>query len=87
MDSSRQRQEMTLGGVLGRWTLSGNSAVLAQLWPWLWLGQWLHLGKNATVGLGGYRLALGSDGLVPDLPACMKESITSTAQARKEPAC
>ena len=87
MDSSRQRQEMTLGGVLGRWTLSGDSAVLAQLWPWLWLGQWLHLGKNATVGLGGYRLAWGSDGLVPDLPACMKESITSSAQARKEPAC
>jgi len=29
MDSSRQRQEMTLGGVLGRWTLSGDSAVLA----------------------------------------------------------
>ena len=31
MDSSRQRQEMTLGGVLGRWTLSGDSAVLAQI--------------------------------------------------------
>jgi len=54
--SARQRQETPLGGVLGRWTLRGDRAVLAQLWPWLWLGQWLHLGKNATMGLGGYTL-------------------------------
>ena len=85
--SARQRQEMTLGGVLGRWTLSGDSAVLAQLWPWLWLGQWLHLGKNATMGMGGYRLTWGTDGPAPGLHPCMKESITSTAQARKDPAC
>ena len=54
--SSRQRQEMTLGGVLGCWTLRGDTDTLADLWPWLWLGQWLHVGKNATFGLGGYRL-------------------------------
>ena len=29
---------------------------LAALWPWLWLGQWLHVGKNATMGMGGYAL-------------------------------
>ncbi|MDO8252361.1 MAG: CRISPR system precrRNA processing endoribonuclease RAMP protein Cas6 [Rhodoferax sp.] len=54
--SSRQQQEMTLGGVLGRWSLHGSSETLAALWPWLWLGQWLHVGKNATMGLGGYTL-------------------------------
>ena len=54
--SSRQQQEMTLGGVLGRWTLHGSSDSLATLWPWLWLGQWLHVGKNATMGMGGYTL-------------------------------
>ena len=54
--SSRQQQEMTLGGVLGTWTLHGSADTLAQLWPWLWLGQWLHVGKNATMGLGGYSL-------------------------------
>lgn len=54
--SSRQQQEMTLGGVLGRWTLHGSASALAALWPWLWLGQWLHGGKNATMGLGGYTL-------------------------------
>ena len=54
--SSRQQQEMTLGGVLGRWTLYGPPTVLAEVWPWLWLGQWLHAGKNATMGMGGYTL-------------------------------
>ena len=51
--SSRQQQEMTLGGAVGHWTLEGD---LAPLLPWLWLGQWLHVGKNATMGMGGYAL-------------------------------
>lgn len=55
--SSRQQQEMALGGVVGDWHLHGPQAVLASAWPWLWLGQWLHVGKNATMGLGGYQLA------------------------------
>lgn len=54
--SSRQQQAMTLGGVLGRWSLHGKPDVLSQLWPWLCLGQWLHVGKNATMGMGGYTL-------------------------------
>lgn len=57
--SSRQQQEMTLGGALGRWTLKGRADTLAALWPWLWLGQWLHVGKNATMGMGGYTLERG----------------------------
>lgn len=54
--SSRQQQEMTLGGVLGTWTLHGDATTLAEIYPWLWLGQWLHAGKNASMGLGGYTL-------------------------------
>jgi hypothetical protein len=54
--SSRQQQEMTLGGVLGRWTLRGPAELLTSAWPWLWLGQWLHAGKNASFGMGGYAL-------------------------------
>lgn len=54
--SSRQQQEMTLGGVLGTWQLHGPPEALAAIWPWLWLGQWLHVGKNATMGMGGYTL-------------------------------
>jgi hypothetical protein len=51
--SSRQDQEMTLGGVIGEWTLSGD---LSELLPWFWVGQWLHVGKNATMGMGRYSL-------------------------------
>ena len=55
--SSRQQQQMILGGVLGTWTLHGSVDTLSRLWPWLWVGQWLHVGKNATMGMGGYCLA------------------------------
>ncbi len=51
--SNRQRQEMVLGGAVGRWHLQGD---LAPFWPFLYLGQWLHVGKNATFGLGHYTL-------------------------------
>jgi hypothetical protein len=55
--SSRQRQTVPQGGVIGTWTLRGE---LQPLLPWLWLGQWLHAGKSATMGLGGYRLKVGA---------------------------
>lgn len=51
--SNRQQQHMVFGGVVGRWTLHGN---LAPFWPLLHLGQWLHVGKNTTFGLGRYRI-------------------------------
>lgn len=47
--SSRQQQTMQLGGVVGAWTLRGD---LGPVWPALHLGQWIHVGKNATFGLG-----------------------------------
>jgi hypothetical protein len=52
--SSRQKQEMTLGGVVGEWRISGE---LDDLLPWFWLGQWVHVGKNATMGMGAYSIA------------------------------
>jgi len=51
--SSRQQKKMDLGGVIGEWTLTGDLAPFA---PFLHLGQWLHVGKEATFGLGGYRI-------------------------------
>jgi hypothetical protein len=51
--SSRQQQHMKFGGAAGRWTLRGD---LAPFWPVLHLGQWLHVGKNTTFGLGRYHI-------------------------------
>lgn len=51
--SSRQKQTMKLGGVVGHWQLDNISENWAKL---LYLGQWLHCGKNATFGLGKYRI-------------------------------
>lgn len=58
--SSRQGREMILGGVVGPWILTAPS--WSKAWPWLWLGQWLHLGKNVTMGLGQYHLEVCSCG-------------------------
>ena len=52
--SSRQRTQMQLGGLLGSLQLSGPG--LPALWPLIALGQWLHLGKNTSFGLGRYRV-------------------------------
>ncbi len=53
--SSRQRTRMQLGGLVGPLRLSGPG--LTALWPLLWLGQFVHIGKNTSFGLGAYRLA------------------------------
>lgn len=52
--SSRQQQSMQLGGVVGSFRVPETS--LEALWPLLYLGQWLHVGKNASFGLGRYTL-------------------------------
>lgn len=52
--SSRQRQSMQFGGLIGTLTLRDCPEAL---WPWLWLGQWWHVGKNASFGLGHYHIA------------------------------
>lgn len=52
--SSRQQREMKLGGVVGTWALRGE---LSPFWPFIHLGQWLHVGKETVFGLGHYRIA------------------------------
>ena len=51
--SNRQQQSMHLGGVIGRWQLAGLTPEHARA---LQIGQWLHIGKNTTFGLGRYTL-------------------------------
>jgi hypothetical protein len=52
--SSRQRTRMQLGGLVGTVRLSGDG--LQALWPLVLLGQWLHVGKATSFGLGRYRV-------------------------------
>ena len=52
--SSRQKTAMQMGGVIGTIRLQGDS--LEDWWPLLWVGQWLHLGKATSMGLGAYQL-------------------------------
>ena len=52
--SSRQDRRMKLGGLLGSVTYSGE---LEPFLPFIALGQYVHVGKNATFGLGKYRIA------------------------------
>jgi len=51
--SRRQGRRIPLGGVAGQFWLTGD---LEPLWPWLWTGQWTHVGKSAVMGLGRYRV-------------------------------
>jgi len=63
--SNRQRQTMILGGVIGEVTLRGDLAPFSGL---LAAGQWTHLGKSASFGLGRYRLEPASLTAAPDRP-------------------
>lgn len=50
--SSRQGTKMQMGGITG--TFEINAEQLNPFMEWLWLGQWTHNGKAATMGLGRY---------------------------------
>ena len=56
--SSRQHRKMQLGGLVGSVTYAGD---LAAFLPFVALGQLLHVGKNATFGLGKYRVGSSVD--------------------------
>jgi len=51
--SRRQEQSVSLGGFLGNITFEGN---LQDYLPFIYLGEYLHVGKNTAFGLGKYRV-------------------------------
>jgi CRISPR/Cas system endoribonuclease Cas6 (RAMP superfamily) len=53
--SARQETRMKLGGVVGRMEVEG---VPDSLWPWLRLGEMIHVGKGTSFGLGRYRVRI-----------------------------
>lgn len=52
--SNRQHSKVQMGGLVGEFGLPVEG--LADFWPWLWLGQWVHAGKGAVMGMGEYGL-------------------------------
>ena len=53
--SSRSGTRVPLGGVMGSLELDISDA--EDIWPFLWLGQWVHAGKGTVFGMGRYRLS------------------------------
>jgi len=64
--SNRQRTRMKLSGVVGTATYAGE---LSPFLPLLALGEWLHVGKGATFGLGKYRVVLENGHLSAHAPS------------------
>lgn len=56
--SSRQGRKITLFGMIGDVIITGDGGVLARLLRLLWLGQYVHVGKSTTLGLGQYQLQI-----------------------------
>lgn len=52
--SNRQGRKIPMGGVMGEILVEMQG--LEPLWPLLWVGQWVHAGKGAVMGLGRYEL-------------------------------
>jgi CRISPR/Cas system endoribonuclease Cas6 (RAMP superfamily) len=52
--SSRQQTEMNMGGLIGKVHLEMEG--LEDFWPYLWLGQWTHVGKGTSMGMGAYTI-------------------------------
>mgnify|MGYP000606664013 CR=1 FL=1 len=51
--SSRQKQAMKFGGVLGALQLQGDLSVFLSI---LYLGQWVHVGNKTSFGMGQYKI-------------------------------
>lgn len=52
--SGHQKQELDMGGIIGSFVLDMEG--FEPLFPYLWLGQWIHAGKGAVLGMGAIRL-------------------------------
>ena len=52
--SSRQNTPLKMGGLVGSFDLS--TSALSPYWNSLWLGQWIHIGRSCTMGMGRYSI-------------------------------
>jgi len=81
--SSRQQTTMQMGGIVGEFELPAEG--IEPFWPYLWLGQWTHAGKGASMGLGQYRIGpAGASFVGAGLPAM--EDVGASLLANEEDA-
>lgn len=62
--SARQQADVAVDGVVG--TIQVTGADLRPFWPFLWIGQWVHAGSAATMGLGRYRIVADAPASLPN---------------------
>ncbi len=53
--SNRQRQNLPLAGFVGKITYCGE---IGPFYPWLKIGEYLHVGKGTVFGMGWYKILL-----------------------------
>lgn len=53
--SNRQKQNLPLAGFVGKITYRGE---IGPFYPWLKIGEYLHVGKGTVFGMGWYRMLL-----------------------------
>jgi hypothetical protein len=53
--AARHGERLDTSGLIGHIDLALDG--IESLWPYLYLGQWLNVGKNASMGFGSYALA------------------------------
>ncbi len=61
--SSRQKERMLFGGLVGQAAYTGD---FRPFLPYLLFGQWTHVGKNTTFGLGRYTILAPHSCPLPD---------------------
>lgn len=79
--SNRQGRRMPFGGLLGEVTFEGD---FAPFWPFILLGEWIHVGKKTTFGLGryelvtdnriDYRINIGDGSRIGEMMGCVSDN-------------
>ena len=77
--SSRQKRQVPMGGLHGSVDFYLPQSAHA-LWPWLWLGQFIHIGQSTNLGMGRYLLEPIETPEPLDLANWPKLSQTQTAR-------